>query len=206
MQFKFIFQIIRVLVFFLTALAPSYSMSVSLQSIPGNTAAIGTHVKWEAAVLDAASSNLWYRFRVRDPGSTDWRTVIDFSPQNTFDWVPVRSEGVWEIQVTARDHGTGESTQATASFEVLSPIADGTPVLTPTYNELVYLYSAPECAPGGEMSVYFESADGTGQSTPAMACKAGKTLNTYVAGLRPATDYKIHYVVTSNAGTFTATD
>ena len=206
MQFKSIFQVVRALFIALAALSPSYSMSVSLQSTPGNTAPIGTLVKWEAAAADTASARVSWRFRARAPGTTDWLTIIDFSPRNTFDWVPVVSEGVWDIEATARDHGTGELAQATASFAVVPAVTDGTPVLTSTSNELVYVYSAPECAPGSYMSIHFETADGFGQSAPAMPCVPGKTMNTYVAGLRPATEYKIHYVVTSKAGTFTSTD
>ena len=61
--------------------------------------------------------------------------VRDFGPGNTLDWTAIRHEGLYEVEVTARDNATGETraigagTNATAprmSAPSGLPTADGT--------------------------------------------------------------------------------
>ncbi len=181
----------------------AWSMSLALSSSAGSEAPLGTAVRWQAATTDTVSGDVWYRFRFMQPDATSYRTVVDFSPNSTFDWFPMQAEGLWSIEVTARDRQSGESQTTTSNFRVTSRVVDQNPVITGTHNELVYIYSAPPCAAGSKMRVQFDAPDGFRQFTPFMSCASGKNMNTYIAGLRPGTEYKVRHVIVSDSATVT---
>ena len=124
----------------------------------------------------------------------NFQLVRDFSPEGTLDWAAIQHEGLYEIEATVRDTNTGATGVTTAWYEVTSLAADA-PVITPTQNPLVFLYSAPPCAPPSRMRVEFESPDGFIQHTPYEDCQAGLSMNFYLAGMRANTTYRVHHVV-----------
>jgi arylsulfate sulfotransferase len=121
--------------------------------------------------------------------------VRDFSPEATLDWAAIQHEGRYEIEAAVRDMNTGATGITTAWYEV-TPRAAGGPVITSTQNPLVFLYSAPPCAPPNRMRVEFESPEGFVQRTPYQDCQAGLSMNFYLAGMRANTTYSVHHVVT----------
>jgi hypothetical protein len=148
-----------------------------------------------AAAASGNSGNLRYRFRIRRAG-TNFHVVRDFSPEAILDWTAIQQEGLYEIEATVRDTITGATGVTTAWYEVTS-LAPDAPVITPTQNSLVFLYSAPPCAPPGRMRVEFESPDGFIQHTSYEDCQAGLSMNFYLAGMRANTTYRVHHVIES---------
>lgn len=183
------------------AALPIWSMSVSLQSSAPSPQPLGTPVQWTAAANGASAGKLWYRFRMRYIAiayrsrevSFGYRTVVDYGPKSVFTWATIAREGPYEIEVTVRNLATGEIAAASAVY-VLTPLANGgQPVLTPTSNPLVYIYSAPACR--GSLRVKFTSPEGTVQNTPFEPCAAKNSLNVYVAGMRSNTTYMVQHEV-----------
>ncbi|MBS1854713.1 MAG: aryl-sulfate sulfotransferase [Acidobacteria bacterium] len=174
--------------------ARAQSLTVSLVPTVASPAPVGTTVKWTVAV-SGNSGNLRYRFRVR-PAGMPFHVVRDFSPEPTLGWTAAQHEGLYEIEAAVRDTATGATGVATASYRMTSLAAEA-PVITPTQNSLVFLYSAPPCAPPGRMRVAFESPDGVIQSTPYQDCQAGLSMNFYLAGMRANTTYSVHHVIES---------
>src|SRR3954451_19206650 len=84
-------------------------MTVSLFRSVQSPAPVGTAVSWSANVTNAAAGTLWFRYRIRTPDSTSFRTIRDYSPNPKFDWVPIQSEGSYDIEMTARNRETGET-------------------------------------------------------------------------------------------------
>ena len=110
-------------------------MSVEVRPSIGPVVTVGTVVRWAVTPVDSVSSDIWYRFRLRRPDQTDFQMVVDFNPRKTFDWVPIQPEGVWEIEVTARDQTNNDEVVTTASIHVTPRIVNNQPVVTPTENE-----------------------------------------------------------------------
>ena len=83
-------------------LVRAFDMSVDIQT-SAPVAAVGSVVTLQASVSGDGTAPVWYRYRVRTPFSDEFRTVRDFSPSSTFDWAPIASEGLYEVEVSARD-------------------------------------------------------------------------------------------------------
>ena len=187
-------------------------------SIPA-PAPVGTVVTWSAHPSDATAS-IWYRFRAARAGS-DLHVIRDYSPLSSLDWTASQHEGVYDIEVSARNNSTGETAVESANYQIAPVVTGDTPVISPTANPLVFLYSAPPCLAIDSMRVEFRSADGVVQSTPYQSCQppcpantavasvsfqfrrprepCGPTLtmNFYLAGLRPNSVYSVQHVVAS---------
>ena len=155
---------------------------------------VGGLVTWTATPSTGSSDAYWYRFRARRAGSA-FRVWKDFGPENAFEWTDADFPGTFEIEVTARDRLTNTSSVATARYTLLSNVNADRPVLNNTANALVLLYSGPPCNPPSRMKVRFQSADGFSQETPYKACTAGLSMNFYLAGLRPETEYLAYHIV-----------
>ena len=141
---------------------------------------------------DAAEGTLWYRFRARGVGG-EFRVIRDYSPIRTLVWTTIEQEGIYEVEVSVRNLDNEDTGTAAAIFEMTSRVNGAEPVITPTHHPLVFLYSAPPCPPGSSMSVRFESAAGDSVATPSKACLDNKSMNFYLAGLRPATPYVVRH-------------
>src|SRR5262249_13529851 len=166
-------------------------------SIP-DAAPVGVTVTWTATATGGGDP-VWYRFRVRRLGQ-NFRTVRDYSPINTLKWTASEHEGLYEVDVSARNPATGETAAATVPYEFTSRVVSGSPVINVTDNPLVFLYSAPPCAEGSRMRVRFESEDGTAQFTPYKACRNELSMNFYLAGVRTKSRYLVRHIVDTGSG------
>jgi hypothetical protein len=153
------------------------------------------------AAVSNASGPIWYRFDAGEIGRQS-HIVKDFGLDNTLDWTTISHEGVFAIQVTARELSTGQTAMATRSFELQDLVTDQ-PVITPTAHPLVFIYSAPPCGAGQRMRVRYQSAEGPAQSTPFRACQPDVSLNFYLAGLQPQTEYSVRHSIESGGNSDT---
>ncbi len=168
--------------------ARAFALGVTLTSSLPSGQPVGTVVLFAATPTDPYPMS--YRFEYRALGDTGWTMLRDYEVWPVFNWAPI-DEGTYQVRVTAAAAGTGDTYQDTMTFAYTSRITIGQPVVTPTANPLVALYSAPPCF-GGSMQVRF-SAIGSPfwQTTPARPCVPGKSVNFYIAGMRPNAGYRL---------------
>ena len=132
-----------------------------------------------------------------DCAEEDYSIIRDYGPLNTLDWTISEHEGKYGIEVSARDLDTGARI-GPAAFQFIPRVTANAPAINPTANPLVFLYSAPSCPAGSSMRVQFQGPDGFLQSTNSKACD-GRTMNFYIAGMRPLMVYSIQHVVENGA-------
>jgi arylsulfate sulfotransferase len=173
------------------------AMSVSLTPSISSPAAVGTIVTWNTVVSDAAPGTLWYRFGTRAAGA-DFNLVRDYGPASTLNWTASEHEGTYEIEVSVRNTETGESAVNSLAYRFV-PVVRDLPVISPTANSLVFLYSAPACPAGGLMRVDFQTADGVMTHTPYKDCADGLTMNFYLAGIRANSFCLVQHVVVNGS-------
>jgi arylsulfate sulfotransferase len=126
--------------------------------------------------------------------------IRDFSQDMPFTWSPELYEHEASVRVTVRDNDTMKTAAAELHFRIVSRIKDARPVLTPTAHPLVALLSAPPCPAGSQFRVEFRRAgDSFSSHTSAEPCRAGRSSNVYVAGMRADTDYQMRPEVTGGA-------
>ena len=147
-----------------------WTMDVTLDPSMQAGAQIGTEVNLYASVVNVSPGTIWYRFRIRPAGSTKFRMVRDYGPAASVNWVPLQTEGSYEIEVSALNIDTGDIDVETSSYVVNSLVTGNSPVISPTSNSLVFLYSAPPCDQGSVLRVEFTAPNGFAQQTPAMRC------------------------------------
>lgn len=148
---------------------------------------VGTEIVWTAETDETDPVD--FSLAITPPDGPQ-RLMYDFMPGNTFAWTPI-DDGPYTMTATMRNLTTGELTTATASFDIW-PRAIAAPVVTPTSNALLALYSAPACAVGEQMRVIFRAATGGSPTIiPPQPCRAGYSMNFYIAGMRPLTTYYI---------------
>jgi len=150
----------------------------------------GTVVTFNATVPPDEAGSVWYRFRVRKLGS-DYNVIRDFGPSAALDW-PAYQDGSYEMEVAARDNDSGEIALAYAIIKV-NPAATNVPVVTPTANSLVFLYSEPPCPSGQRMRVEFQGPDQVPHVTPYKECKPGSGMNFLLGGMLPETLYSARH-------------
>jgi arylsulfate sulfotransferase len=180
------------LVLLSTPLGLSASMTVSLLTSKSSPVPVGTAVTWTASASGANAGTLFYRFRVQS-ASGNFRTIVDYGPNPSLTWTTIDREGAYQIEAAVLNIDTLEQsvTTSTTSF---SPLVNGAiPVVTPSANPLVFIYSAPPCSPGERIRVQFQAAPGPVQFTPYQTCVAGAGTNFYLAGMQQATAYQIQH-------------
>ena len=158
---------------------------------------LGTAITWSADVSNSNDGNLWYRFRVTGPDGVQ-RLIRDFGPDTDLSWTSIEAEGFWEMELTARNLDTSEITVDVTHFNFV-PLATSDPVITPTTNPLVMIYSGLACPLGSAMKVEYQGPSGNTEETPAKAC-TGATMNFYVGGLRKLSNYTMRQVVMDASG------
>ncbi len=168
-------------------------MAVDLAPSIASPAPLGTVVTWTATVSGADPGTLNYRFRTRLSG-TAFRTVVDYGPNSTLDWASIDQEGTYQVEVSVRNKATGQIVNNTATFELQSLVPGNAPVVTPTANPLVFIYSLPACSAGGRVRVQFQSANGI-VNTPYKACTPGHSTNFYLAGLLGDSQYTAQHTI-----------
>ena len=118
--------------------------------------------------------------------------IRDFSQDMMFTWSPELFEHEARVRVTVRDNDTMKTADAELPFQVVSRIKDGRPVVTPTAHPLVALLSAPPCPAGSQFRAEFRRVgDSFSSHTSAEPCRAGRSSNVYVAGMRADTGYEM---------------
>lgn len=170
-------------------------MKVSLSPSVPSPARLGVPVTWTASVSGANPGTLVYRFRVLHLGR-EFQTLVDYGPNSSLTWTTIDGEGSYPMEVSVKNSNTGDLAGATVNF-VFAPIATTTaPVITPSANPLVYIYSmrAPVCQ-GGRMKVQFQSAGGIQQTTPSKVCLPGQSMNFYLAGMLPNAPCTARYII-----------
>jgi hypothetical protein len=162
-------------------------------------------ITWNASVPDSTSGMIWYRFRVREAGG-DYTMIRDYGPLASLDWTAADHEGLYEMEVSAKDRQTGELAATSSVYQMLSRVSSsGGPEISSTAHPLVFLYSAL-CPGGSQMKVQFQARDGVIQETPYKACQAGRSMNFYLAGLRANTAYDARHIIDSSGQLATGPD
>src|SRR5579872_367370 len=172
------------------AVSSSATPVVTLSGSLPSPQPVGTPVTWTATATDTDSGTIMYAFSVGPQGGK-LGLVRDFGETAFFRSYPALQEGTFTVQVTARNNSTGKTGTASQTI-VAIPIANSfTPVaLSNTANPLVVLFSALPCPSGDTMLVSFKTAGQAAQLTPIQTCN-GKTMNFYVAGMKPSTKYSL---------------
>lgn len=178
----------------LGAAIPAAAISVQLTPSADAPSAVGSLVTFTADGSDMGDGNVWYRFRVKSPSGT-YRVLRDYGPSNTIDWATSLREGDYEIEVSARNVDTGEEASSATPYLVVARTSDANPVIAPTPNPLVFLYSAPPCAVGSRMRVEMRSPDGTLTTTPYSQCRDGVSMNFYLSGMLTGTTYSVSHLI-----------
>jgi hypothetical protein len=169
-------------------------MTVTLSSSQTPRYRVGAPTVWTADVSGSVSGTVEYQFSGRK-GSGQYKPLRAFSTSNQAIWTPSESEGTYSIQVKARNKLTGEIAVAAKDLTVDSLVTNGQPVITPTANPLVALYSVPGCPAGDSMYVQFSSANSLVSKTNLMPCTPASSMNVYIGGMLESTAYNMNYVV-----------
>ncbi|HVP00265.1 MAG TPA: aryl-sulfate sulfotransferase [Bryobacteraceae bacterium] len=132
-----------------------------------------------------------FRYSVSVNGGP-FRIVRDFSQESNFIWSPELYEHSATIRLIARNNESKETAQDDMRFQIVSRIKGKNPVVTPSANPLVALFSAPTCPEGSNFRVAFH-ADGeeTMTRTSAQPCRGSISNNVWVAGMRADTEYRM---------------
>jgi hypothetical protein len=170
------------------------AMTVAVDPSVPSPAPVGTLVTFDPTVSDAASGTLWYRYRV-SPDGVNFRVVRDYGPATSLEWTASEHEGTYQIEVSVQNRDTGDLASAAVSFQMTSRVAGNQPVISPTANLLVFLYSAPPCPSGSMMQVKLVSAANTFE-TSSKACQDSLSMNFYLAGMRSGVTYVVQHLVT----------
>lgn len=176
--------------------------SVSLQLTPSvNSAAVGTTVTWTASASDSAnpSATFTYQFSVGTAAS-NLQIRQDFSSVSQFPWTESTHDGTYDIQVVAQETSSNTTATTSQTFALTSRVSGNSPVVNPTSHPLVALYSAPACPSGSNMQVHFHRSVSTyTYVTQLEACNGTTSMNFYIGGMRPNTQYVIQgHVITGN--------
>jgi len=176
---------------------------------------IGKTIKFTATATDTGGGPVAFQFLFTPPKGTV-TMAKDFVPGTlsggawtspSWVWVPTGTDGVYKIQVVAKDFGASQSATKTISYTVKAVVTGSTPVVEKTANPLVALFSAPSCAKGGTIrAVYAVQAASAmpiqGGNTNWVNCEPPSPMTFEVAGMYPSTAYYI-YAETNTGGTIT---
>jgi hypothetical protein len=160
---------------------------------------VGEPITWTATAIDCGTAPV-YQFSVA-PQEGAFQVVRDFSLTSVFTWAPMQ-EGAYEVRVTAKDgFAATETTSDIVTYAVNSRVAGTDPVITPTANPLVALYSAPPTS-ASAIHVNFRPADDPNApwvSTDTKVPVPGLSTNFLVAGMLPDTTYEMVEVAGSSS-------
>jgi hypothetical protein len=161
---------------------------------------VGTTITWTPTASDTNPGALEYRYAVASGTSQNFQILLDFDTATLFPWTPYTHEGSYTVQLKVLNAATGESATVTApfTFTPLTSASGGAPVITPSANPLVALYSGPGCPTGDAFRVRFATG-GVAYRTSTVACSPTLTNNIYVAGMKASTTYNMNYEVVSGS-------
>ena len=173
---------------------------------------IGSVITWTAVASDTTPGPLTFQFRVLPPRASQFVMVKDFNvgtfsdglwTSHPFVWVPTTTEGVYQIQVVIKDFVTGESSLRTFTFNISRLVTSGGPVVVPTANPLVALFSVPSCAAGSTIRAIFQQQSDSpppATATNWTGCHPPATMTFEIAGMFPNSTYRVH-AQTNTGGT-----
>jgi hypothetical protein len=160
---------------------------------------VGEAITWTATATDVGTTPV-YKFSVAPHGGP-FQMVRDFSPANSFALTPML-EGSYDIEVAVKDgYQATETTAVVAADGVASRVTGSQPVITPTANPLVALFSVPPSS-ASTVVVQFAVAgdDPAWRNTDARTIAPGKSTNIFVAGMLPNTTYEMRDVQSDGTG------
>ena len=183
----------------LTSQLPA-AMTVNLQTSSPASMPLGMPVTWTASVSGASAGGLLYRFQVEGPGGV-FRTVVDYGPKAALTWTTIDQEGAYKIEVAVVNTATFEESVVSSGISFTSLVSGTNPVVTPSANPMVFIYSAPPCSASNEIQFDFRASlpGASIQFTPYQPCMAGVSRNFYLAGMLPGTAYQIQHVFDTRA-------
>ncbi len=138
-------------------------------------------------------SKLRFRFSVSVDGAP-FRILRDFSPQANFAWRPDLFEHEARVKVTLKNIATKITADGELPFRIAPRAKGQQPVVTPTANPLVALFSALPCPQGSRFRVAFRREGDSGEwfRTGIEPCSGVRTSNIYVAGMLADSNYEMH--------------
>lgn len=171
--------------------------SVRLLSSLPSPQPVGTVIGLTAVPKDEGDPlKLFPKFRLRFSVSTDgseYRIVSDFSPQPLFAWRPELYEHDARVKVTLLNIETKKTAEAEMPFRIVARVTGQQASATPTTNPLVALFSFPPCPSGSQYRVAFRRQGETDvHRTGLEPCRANRTSNIYVAGMRSESEYMLN--------------
>jgi arylsulfate sulfotransferase len=187
----------------LAGLCAPASATVQILTIKGSAKppqSIGTPITFVVTATDSNPGPLTFQFNVGPPrGSV--AMVKDFNigtlssgtwTSQPFVWVPTGIEGTYKIQVVIKDFTSGETVSKTDSYPIDPLVTGASPVVVPTANALVALFSAPSCAAGSSMRVRFQQQGKTAVTdTYWLKCHPPESMTFEIAGMYPSTSYQM---------------
>jgi hypothetical protein len=183
-------------------MAPLYA-TVTIQSMTPSVASpqpLGTTVTWTVTATDSNPDDLTFQFNVAPPNGT-LALVKDFNigtlsagtwTAQPFIWTTIAAEGIYTVEVVAKDFVSGATATKTASFQLNTRISGEAAVIHKTGNALVAQFSAPSCPAGSNMRVAFYTGSAAPNYTTWAPCNPPVSMNFYVAGMLPSTTYSMY--------------
>lgn len=178
----------------LGTLVAQAAIQVSLTPSAPSPQPVGTFLIWTAQATDANPGEIDYRFLIRRQGNGGFDVVRDYHPAGVLHWIPSDGEGLFEVEVTARNRDTGETASDVQFFGVSALGLGIFSVVTETLHPLLPLYTAPPCPAGSYIRVRFTGGNVT-RYTPWKACEPGRTSNFYLAGMLPGVTHVVNHEI-----------
>ena len=168
----------------------SVDLGIGLVSDLSSPQPVGTTIRWQAIPLGISTVD--YRLSI-SPAGEPLRVMYDFDFRTFMKWTPI-DDGEYRIELAAKRRGESEITRLETTFVVESRV-DAAPIVTPTDNPLVALYSAPPCESGEMRVVFIRWGNKRPYLTNSKPCEAGRSMNFYIAGMRAESVYvMVHQV------------
>jgi arylsulfate sulfotransferase len=161
---------------------------------------VGTIVSLVPKLENPARATYVARYSVSVDGAP-FHIVRDYSQEPVFFWSPELYEHEARVRVTVRNNDTQETVDAELPFRLVSRVQDSQPLVTATTHPLVALFSAPPCPQGDQFRVEFRrQGDSDSSRTSLQPCRAGRSNNVYVAGMRANSEYELRQEIVGSRG------
>lgn len=193
---------VRFLLVLASVVCPVRATAIVVHLLPALSSPqpVGTPIGLTTKIADPSKGMHAFRFAVGVNGGP-LRIVRDFSQSRDFTWMPALYEHNATIRVTARNNDTKETAEDETHFQIVSRVKGASPVVTPTSNPLIALFSAAPCPEGSQFRVGFRAVGEEAISrTPAEACRGSISSNVLVAGMRADTEYQMRSELSGDGG------
>lgn len=198
--------------------APAFAAVTIKSMMPSHPSPepIGKTIVWTVTATDSDSGPLTFQFNLTPPGGK-LTMIKDFNvgtlsagtwTANPFFWVPTNTNGVFKIEVVAKDFVSGQTASRTQAFQITPAATGGNPVVEKTANPLVALFNAPSCPAGSTMRVAYQEQSGSLPLSSTLFytswenCHPPGSMTFEVAGMYPSATYKM-YAQTMTGGNAT---